>query len=104
MSLSVRMVVVLTAVGLISGGLLSVVNLLTAERIELNRQKEIEEAITRVVPGTQTSAKLYEEDKFTVYAGRGEGTSESADRYNTCREISFRSHECEAPEEPVPGK
>ncbi|MFA9453454.1 MAG: FMN-binding protein [Candidatus Aminicenantaceae bacterium] len=70
MSLSVRMVVVLTAVGLISGGLLSVVNLLTAERIELNRQREIEEAITRVVPGTVSSATLYEEDKFTVYVGR----------------------------------
>lgn len=70
MNLSVRMVVVLTAVGLISGGLLSVVNLLTAERIELNRLREIEEAITRVVPGTVSSAKLYEEDKFTVYAGR----------------------------------
>jgi RnfABCDGE-type electron transport complex G subunit len=71
MNLSVRMVVVLTAVGLISGGLLSVVNLLTAERIELNRQREIEKAITQVVPGTVSSAKLYEEDKFTVYAGRG---------------------------------
>lgn len=70
MSLSVRMVVVLTAVGLISGGLLSVVNMLTAERIELNRQREIEEAITRVVPGTVSSATLYEEDKFTVYVGR----------------------------------
>ncbi len=70
MSLSVRMVVVLTAVGLISGGLLSVVNLLTAERIELNRQREIEEAIMRVVPGTVSSATLYEEDKFTVYVGR----------------------------------
>jgi len=70
MNLSLRMVVVLTFVGLISGGLLSVVNLLTAERIELNRQKEIEEAITQVVPGTVSSAKLYEEDRFTVYAGR----------------------------------
>ena len=70
MNLSLRMVVVLTFVGLISGGLLSVVNLLTAERIELNRQKEIEEAITRVVPGAVSSAKLYEEDRFTVYAGK----------------------------------
>jgi len=70
MNLSVRMVVVLTAVGLISGGLLSVVNLLTAERIELNRLKEIEDAITQVVPGTVSSQKLYEEDKFTVYASK----------------------------------
>lgn len=70
MSLPVRMIVVLTAVGLISGGLLSVVNILTAERIELNRQKEIEEAITRVVPGTESSALLYEEDNLMVYGGR----------------------------------
>ncbi len=70
MSLSIRMIVVLTAVGLISGGLLSVVNLLTAERIELNRQKEIAEAITRVIPGTVSSQKLYEEEKFAVYVGK----------------------------------
>ncbi len=76
MNPSLRMVVVLTFVGLISGGLLSVVNLLTAERIELNRQKEIEEAITRVVPGTVSSAKLYEEDRFTVYAGKDDADQE----------------------------
>ncbi len=70
MSLSVRMILVLTAVGLISGGLLSVVNLLTADRIELNRQKEIAEAITRVIPGTVSSQKLYEEEKFAVYVGK----------------------------------
>jgi RnfABCDGE-type electron transport complex G subunit len=70
MSLTVRMIVVLTTVGLISGGLLSVVNLLTAERIELNRQKEIEEAITRVVPGTVSSSLLYEEDNLMIYGGK----------------------------------
>ena len=69
MNLSVRMIVVLTSVGLISGGLLSVVNLLTAERIELNRLKEIEEAITQVVPGTVSSQKLYEDDAITIYVG-----------------------------------
>jgi RnfABCDGE-type electron transport complex G subunit len=67
------MIVVLTFVGLISGGLLSVVNLLTAERIELNRQREIEAAISRVVPGSVSSRILYSEDRFTVYAGQGEG-------------------------------
>ena len=70
MTLSVRMIVVLTAVGLISGGMLSVVNLLTAERIELNRLKEIEEAITQVVPGTVSSQKLFEDDAITIYVGR----------------------------------
>lgn len=74
MSLSARMILVLTMVGLISGSLLSVVGLLTTERIELNRLREIEAAITFVIPGTVTSVKLYEEEKFTVYAGQdGEG-------------------------------
>jgi electron transport complex protein RnfG len=74
MSLSARMILVLTMVGLISGSLLSVVGLLTTERIELNRLREIEAAIIFVIPGTVTSVKLYEEEKFTVYAGRdGEG-------------------------------
>lgn len=69
MSLSVRMIVVLTVVGLISGSLLSVVGLMTSDLIELNRQREIEAAIIQVVPGTVSSVKLYEEEKFTVYAG-----------------------------------
>jgi len=66
MSLSARMILVLTMVGLISGSLLSVVGLLTTERIELNRLREIEAAISFVIPGTITSVKLYEEEKFTV--------------------------------------
>jgi electron transport complex protein RnfG len=70
MSLSARMILVLTMVGLISGSLLSVVGLLTTERIELNRLREIEAAISFVIPGTVTSVKLYEEEKFTVYAGQ----------------------------------
>jgi RnfABCDGE-type electron transport complex G subunit len=70
MSLSARMIIVLTLVGLIAGSLLAVVGLLTTERIELTRQREIEAAIIQVVPGTVTSIKLYEEEKFTIYAGR----------------------------------
>ncbi len=73
MSLSLRMIVVLTTVGLIAGGLLSVVNLLTAERIELNRLREIEEAITQVVPGTVAYEIRHEEEGFTVYAAQGTG-------------------------------
>ncbi|HHF51921.1 MAG TPA: FMN-binding protein, partial [Candidatus Aminicenantes bacterium] len=41
MNLSARMIVVLTAVGLISGSFLSVVGLLTKERIAMNQQLEI---------------------------------------------------------------
>jgi electron transport complex protein RnfG len=72
MSLPSRMIIVLTSIGLISGGLLVSVNFLTRERIALNRSQEIEEAITQVVPGTATSQKLYEEKDFTIYEGKNE--------------------------------
>jgi electron transport complex protein RnfG len=68
--LSVRMVVVLTSVGLLSGSFLATVGILTKERIELNKQREIEAAIIKVLPGTESSAKLYEEKDFKVYGGK----------------------------------
>ncbi|MFC2167062.1 FMN-binding protein [Acidobacteriota bacterium] len=72
MSLSSRMVLVLTCVGLISGGFLAGVDLWTKEKIAFNIQQEIEQAIQIVVPGTVSSEKLYEERSFTVYAGKAE--------------------------------
>lgn len=72
MNLSARMIIVLTTIGLISGSLLAIVGLLTTERIEMNRQKEIKLAITRVVPGTITSKTLYEEENLTIYTGQDE--------------------------------
>lgn len=72
MKLSVRMVVVLTSVGLLSGSFLATVGLLTKERIELNKQREIEAAIIKVLPGTEVSAKLYEEKDFKVYGGKNQ--------------------------------
>ena len=69
MSLSRRMVIVLTSIGIISGALLMAVNLLTKDRIAYNKQKEIEGAIIRVIPGTRASQKIYEEKDFTVYQG-----------------------------------
>lgn len=72
MNLSTRMVVVLTAIGLLSGGLLTSVGLLTEERIALNKQREIEAAIIQVVPGTRSSEKLYEEKNLSVYGGKNE--------------------------------
>jgi len=68
-SLSRRMVIVLTSIGIISGALLMAVNLLTKDRIAYNKQKEIEGAIIRVIPGTRASQKIYEEKDFTVYQG-----------------------------------
>lgn len=70
MSLSSRMIIVLTTVGLISGGFLAGVAQLTKERIAVNIQKEIEEAIVDVVPGTTQNRKLYEEEDFTIYGGQ----------------------------------
>lgn len=75
MSLSSRMILALTCVGLISSGFLAGVGILTKEKIAFNIQQEIERAIRTVVPGTVVSEKLYEERAFTVYAGKSEDGS-----------------------------
>lgn len=66
------MVIVLTSVGLISGALLSTVGILTKERIALNKQLEIENAIITVVQGTHTSEIIYEEKDLVVYGSKDE--------------------------------
>ena len=70
MSLYVRMVVVLTVVGLLSGSFLATVGILTKDRIALNKQRAIEEAITHVLPDTESSEKLYEEKGLSIYGGK----------------------------------
>lgn len=70
MNLSARMIVVLTLVGLISGSLLAVVGMLTKDRIAINKQQEIEAAILEVVPGTETSEKVFAEKNFIIYSGK----------------------------------
>jgi electron transport complex protein RnfG len=70
MKLSTRMVVVLTSVGILSGSFLATVGHWTKERIALNKQRAIEEAIIQVVPGTVSSQKLYEDRDISVYGGR----------------------------------
>lgn len=75
MNVSSRMILVLTCVGLISGGFLAGVGLWTKEKIAYNIQQEIEAAILLVVPGTAESEKLHEEEEFTVYAGKAEDGS-----------------------------
>jgi electron transport complex protein RnfG len=72
MSLYARMVIVLTSVALISGSFLAFVGTLTKERIALNIQREIEEAIVHVIPGAVRSEKLYEEKGLTIYGGKDE--------------------------------
>lgn len=72
MNLSTRMVVVLTSIGLLSASFLAAVGLLTKERIALNKQREIDEAIILVVPGTHSSQKLYEDKDLSVYGGKDE--------------------------------
>jgi RnfABCDGE-type electron transport complex G subunit len=63
------MVMVLTAVGVLSGSFLTSVGYLTKERIALNKQREIEKAITQVVPGTYSNQSLHEEKKLVIYGG-----------------------------------
>ena len=72
MNLSTRMIVVLTAVGLISGGFLAGVATLTKERIALNIQAEIEEAIKEVVEGAEVNQVLHEEGDLVIYRELGE--------------------------------
>lgn len=67
MTLSTRMISVLTAVGLLSGGLLTGVGILTKDRIAFNKQQEIEAAILLVVPGAETHQKVFEERDLVVY-------------------------------------
>jgi electron transport complex protein RnfG len=67
MSLSARMIIVLSLVGLISGAFLAGVAKLTEERIALNIQAEIQEAIEEVVDEAEVDQKVYEEEDFFVY-------------------------------------
>lgn len=61
------MIAVLTAIGLLSGGFLAGVGILTQERIEWNKKQEIEAAILKVVPGTSQNTAFHEEEELTVY-------------------------------------
>jgi electron transport complex protein RnfG len=63
------MILVLSLVSLISGGFLAGVAKLTKERIALNIQAEIEEAITEVVDGAEVNQTMYEEDDLVIYRG-----------------------------------
>ena len=72
MSLSTRMVVVLTAIGLLSGSFLAIVGQVTKERIVLNKKREIEAAALRVVPGAKSLQPVYEERDFTVFQEKDE--------------------------------
>jgi electron transport complex protein RnfG len=75
MSTSARMIVVLTCVGLVSGGILAGVGILTKDRIAMNKQKEIEEAILLVLPGTETSAVVFDREDLTIYEGKDSAQS-----------------------------
>ncbi|MCP2519466.1 FMN-binding protein [Candidatus Aminicenantes bacterium AC-335-K20] len=67
MNIYTRMIIVLTSIGLISGAFLAGVGTLTKNRIALNKQREINEAIMTVVSGAQISSKIYEERDLAVY-------------------------------------
>jgi len=67
MNIYTRMVIVLTSIGLISGAFLAGVGILTKDRIALNKQREINEAIVKVVSGAKLSNKVYEDRDLTVF-------------------------------------
>ena len=67
MSLAARMILVLSLVCLISGGFLAGVAALTKEKIALNVQAEIEEAIKEVVDEAEINQVVYEEEGFVIY-------------------------------------
>jgi RnfABCDGE-type electron transport complex G subunit len=69
------MIIVLTTVGLVSGGFLAGVGILTQERIEWNKQQEIERAIIECVPGTNNNLVLLEEEELVVYQAQDEQAS-----------------------------
>jgi electron transport complex protein RnfG len=73
MSLSARMILVLTLVGLISGGFLASVATLTKERIALNVQAEIEAAIKEVVDDAAVNQVVHEEESLLIYRELDEG-------------------------------
>ena len=70
MSLSSRMVAVLTSIGFLSGGFLVTVGFVTKGPIALNKKMELERAILTVVPGASGGRILYAEKDFAVYAGQ----------------------------------
>lgn len=69
MKLSQRMILVLTTVGLLSGCFLAGVGILTEKPIQLNKQKAIREAIFEVVPQSNSTQKLLQQEELSVYAG-----------------------------------
>lgn len=72
MNLATRMIVVLTAVGLISGSFLAIVGQVTKERILFNKRHEIEMAAIEVVPGARSVKMIYEERDLAIFEDRDE--------------------------------
>lgn len=67
MNLSARMIVVLTSVGLISGGFLAGVAALTKEKIAQNVQAEIERAIREVVDDAEVNEVVHQGEDLVIY-------------------------------------
>jgi electron transport complex protein RnfG len=72
MNTSVKMILVLTLISALSGGLLSYWDAYTSEKIEAYRQQEIQQAIKEVLPDTDEE-KIQEAGDFTFYVGYKNG-------------------------------
>ncbi|HAE86969.1 TPA: hypothetical protein DCG86_02975 [Candidatus Marinimicrobia bacterium] len=68
MNTSVKMILVLTIISTLSGGLLSYWDAYTSEKIDAYRQQEIQQAVKEVLPDTDEE-KVLEAGGFTFYVG-----------------------------------
>lgn len=73
MKTSMRMIIVLTLIAILSGGILSLWNDVTAPRIEQNRLKVLKQAITLVLPGIDHYQEQLLPDQSILYMGIKEG-------------------------------
>ncbi len=73
MNTSAKMIIVLTIIATLSGGILSMWNGVTEPLIEENRQKVLEAAIGKVLPGIDKNEPLALSDEITLYVGRKTG-------------------------------
>lgn len=76
MNTSAKMIIVLTVIATLSGGILSMWNGVTEPRIEENRRKVLEAAIGQVIPGIDSNKPLSLRDDITLYVGQKEGSDQ----------------------------
>ncbi len=64
---SARMIAVLTFFAVLSGGILAWFNKFTEERVRLNKLRELQQALSEVVPGMEEYEAIVKERDFEAY-------------------------------------